>query len=542
MKRISIERSSFYRTLAAAGAAAVCLLAASPSRAESPVIHHNDPTMASLLNDARSAYPEIPGIAAAVIIDNDIYLAARGVRFRYSVVEVPLQETDAFQLGSVSKALTGALLAKEVDLGNLSWNTTLAASLPDLFLSVPSFSYLTVTAAQLSAHTSGTPYDTMAHVNHVGDAADDYASVPDLVTRRLNYAHDAVLDTPLFSPGTGVSYDGSHILAVAMMERATGNAYEDLMEALLFAPLGMTHAKWTPDAVEHSWSGSGAPIPHDSAAVGLRSPVDGVSASIEDVARFAHMSLWRPQDATHFYSASARDAIRTAVKGSNYSPGFAVNVNNRAGGLELGHTGSNGSNWSIVAIWPNRKMAIVVLTNYAHDYDAAGAGWVYNQIANYAGIAWPNVIPQAFPSTGAATYHATQATAVDGNGNPAVYSAAYAATKAFDGDYGTRWAAPAGVTNARLNVTLPAASTVSSAVINEAGPLPKAGTSAKEFRVQHFDLYVSAGTTTYLAASGDHIGPNLEIPLNHTYYGITSASLHMQGTNGPTLSEFHLLP
>jgi len=327
-----------------------------------------------------------------------------------------------------------------------------------------------------------------------------------------------------------------------MMERATNIPYEGLMQNLLFLPLGMTHAKWTPDAYEHSWSGSGAPVPHNSATAGLRSPVGGVSASIEDVARFAHMSLWRPQDATHFYSASARDALRTAVKGSNYSPGFSVDVNNRAGGLELWHTGSNGSNWSVVAIWPNRKMAIVVLTNYAHDFNAAGAGWVYNQIADYAAIAWPNVMTQSFPNTGAATYQATVASAVDGNGNQAVYGAGYEATKAFDGNYNTRWASPAGVTDATLEVTLPASSTVSRVVINEAGPFAKAGTSAQEFRVQHFDLYVSTGTSTYLAASGDHIGPNLQIPLNQTYYGITSASLHMQGTNGPTISEFHLLP
>jgi CubicO group peptidase (beta-lactamase class C family) len=499
-----------------------------------PIIHRNDPTMGALLETARASYPEIPGIAAALIVNDDIYLAVRGVRD--TVTKTPLEETDAFPLGWTTTGLTGALLAKEVDLGTLSWETTLGETFPDLFPASAQAAYQTVTVAQLASYTSGLPTNTTAS-QLGGDAANDYASRASLIERRLLYTGDALRDSPVYPPGTGTLIAGGPVIAAAMLERATQVPYETRMQKNFFEPLGMTHSKWTADVLGHDYTGK--PIAYS--VVGMRSPQFGVCQSIEDFARFAYMFLRSPR-VPPYYSAAADQRLRTAMKGGTMTPSLSTSPDNASGGAGFGFAGSTGSAYSDLDIRPNRHEAILLLTNYTGNAAGswgAGAQWVADQLKQHAESYFPNadIPPASYPYRTSPTFQ-IQAGAVQVTSPVAT---GFEPVRLFDGNYDTAWDAGVGVTEATITVDLPAPSEIAGVVINEVGPIALGGTGALTYGITHFDLTLSDGAAQYPALSGDHVGPNMEVHFAHSYSGIKSASLTLSGTS-PALSEFQLLP
>jgi CubicO group peptidase (beta-lactamase class C family) len=508
-----------------------------------PCIHHDDPKITAILESARSAYPEIPGIAAAFIVGNDVYLSARGVRDTTS--NAPLQETDTFALWLDSTSLTAALLAKEVDLGNLSWSMTLSDVFPELFTDpgAPSNVYANVTVAQLATHTAGLRLDTSASHSGTGDALFDYSGTPSVADRRYFFTRDAIQDPPLFSPGTARSISMGHILAASVLEHLVHRSYEDLIREDLFAPLFMTHSKWVPDVLGHRWNGSGTPTPVIYDDLHMRNPELGICQSIEDFARFAYMSLCLP-GAPRYYSDTARDVLRAAGKGGEMTPGFGTDADNGSGGVQLWLAGSSGSDLSIIDLRPNRNQAVVLLSNYVEaGGGAAGVTWVANQLYQNSAN-FPNVTPPSFPFVTSPTYGASQASVqvTSPSGGAGVSGAGYEAAKAFDGNYSTYWAPGPGVTDATLIVDLPAPARVTGAVINEVGPSSVGGSAAVvAFGITHFDLILSDGNTQTVVASDDHIGPNLEIRFPPTPQAISRASLRVQGSS-LAISELQLLP
>jgi hypothetical protein len=96
---------------------------------------------------------------------------------------------------------------------------------------------------------------------------------------------------------------------------------------------------------------------------------------------------------------------------------------------------------------------------------------------------------------------------------------------------------------------LPAPTNVWHVVINEGGPfgatpaIPSVrlpGLSLAEYRIKSYALFLSNGTTEWLAARGTSIGANKIVAVNGK--NITRARLEVVGTWCPTISEFHLLP
>ena len=68
---------------------------------------------------------ELPALAAAVITDGRLSaLGATGVR--KAGTNVSVTRSDAFHIGSCTKAMTATLLAILIDQGRLRWETTLA--------------------------------------------------------------------------------------------------------------------------------------------------------------------------------------------------------------------------------------------------------------------------------------------------------------------------------------------------------------------------------------------------------------------------------
>ncbi|MBW8812694.1 MAG: beta-lactamase family protein [Caulobacterales bacterium] len=140
-------------------------------------------------------------------------------------LRVPNTPQSKFQIASVSKPLTAAVILKLVERGQVDIGAPVSAYVPEY----PAGRDITI--EQLLTHTSGVP---------------DINGLPvyeDLSLRRRTPADvvAAFKDAPLqFRPGSAYAYSNSNYALLALViERVTGQPYGEVMQRELFAPLGM---------------------------------------------------------------------------------------------------------------------------------------------------------------------------------------------------------------------------------------------------------------------------------------------------------------
>ena len=172
-----------------------------------------------------------PGAVAVRVTMQRIDVSVAGVR---RVAGAAVQPTDRFPVGSLTKSMTATLAALLVQDGRIAWDARLLSVLPEL-AGAARADYAGVTLRDLLAHRSG--------LFAAADAA-QLAQVPELagtaLEQRLQFTTWALSRTPAVRPGQQTEYsNGSYVAAAAMLERVTGVAYETLIQARLFQPLGI---------------------------------------------------------------------------------------------------------------------------------------------------------------------------------------------------------------------------------------------------------------------------------------------------------------
>ena len=141
-----------------------------------------------------------------------------------------LRIDDAFQLSSDSKMFTAeAIMLLKAD-GKLNYDDEVRKYIPE-------FPYEGVTVRHLLNHCSGLPrYDSMA---------DEFW--PD---RRKPFSNEALIamlvahrPEPYGTPGGGYFYNNiNYALLASVVERVSGQHFEDFMRERIFEPCGMTHS------------------------------------------------------------------------------------------------------------------------------------------------------------------------------------------------------------------------------------------------------------------------------------------------------------
>ncbi len=198
------------------------LLAACSSRA--PYAASTDRARAII--ESYVAVTGVPGLQVAVAVDGRIvWSEAFGVADREAgVVATP---ESRFRIASISKLMTGTLVAKLAEAGILDLDRPLGEFVPDL----PS-TWHGITARMLVHHTSG-----IAHYRDAEDGLDTthYASTAAALAR--------FRDRPLaHSPGAGETYSSyAYTLLARVVEAATNRPFVEVMEAEVLRPLGMHH-------------------------------------------------------------------------------------------------------------------------------------------------------------------------------------------------------------------------------------------------------------------------------------------------------------
>ena len=233
---------------------------------------------------------DLPALAIGTISGDHIEVAVAGVRSVNSPVPVELQ--DRFRLGSVSKSITGLVVAKLIDRGLLDWDAKLGELLADINVR-PEFRDVTI--EQLMQNRGGVPFypETKLFKSDAGGSA---------VAQRAAFAAKVLSQAPVNKPGTAYQYSNAGWSIVGhIAERVAKRPWEELVQVEIFDPLQMVNAGvgW-PATVARPNQPLGhtlvddtlSPQPIDTErypfAVG---PAGDVHCSIEDFARYAQAHL-----------------------------------------------------------------------------------------------------------------------------------------------------------------------------------------------------------------------------------------------------------
>ena len=308
----------------------------------------------------------IPGLAVAVVHGGKtLYAKGFGVRdIRAGDGQQNRVDADTvFQLASLSKPLGATVVAHQVGIGAIGWDTPIASKLPWFQLSNPDIARM-VTVGDLYSHRSGLP-------DHAGDLLEDLG-----YDRR--YVLDHLRDLPLDPFRISYAYTNFGLTAAAEAVAAgAGERWEDLAAEVLYRPLGMTSTSSRfadyaarPDRAVGHIHVDGKYEPEYVRDADAQSPAGGVSSSVNDVARWMTMLLadgsyggHRIVDPKALQPAltpqiTSDRATEPAMRSGFYGYGFNVGTN-AAGRVQLSHSGAfelgAGSNFLMI---PSADVAI----------------------------------------------------------------------------------------------------------------------------------------------------------------------------------------
>ena len=173
-----------------------------------------------------------PGISAAVAIDGQLVWAGSAGWANLERQKAMTPDTQ-FRIGSTSKSLTAALLAKMVESNKLD----LDAPISNYSIGRMNPDWLSITPRQLASHTSGIPHY---------DNNTDWSGIIKIM--RLDSHYDDVVESialfdssdALFSPGESFEYSSlGTVLLSAVMQQAYQQNFHTLMKEHIFTPLNM---------------------------------------------------------------------------------------------------------------------------------------------------------------------------------------------------------------------------------------------------------------------------------------------------------------
>jgi CubicO group peptidase (beta-lactamase class C family) len=338
---------------------------------------------------------EVPGLALAIVKDGQVVLSnGYGVRRMGSPERVDGQT--GFGIASNSKVFTATALAMLVEEGKVEWDAPVIRYLPWFAMYDP-FVTRELTIRDLLVHRSG-----------LGLGAGDLLWWPPSTYDRKEIARRLRYIKPATSFRSAYAYDNVlYLVAGEVIEAVSGMSWEEFVRTRILEKVGMAHS-----AVRHSAAGEGGNVatPHAMVNGAVRpvapflsdntNPAGGIVSGAEDMARWvmAQLDSGRVSATSRVWSAAStrqiwRDVTPTPIGGAlpglehlrpNFS-GYALGLGVRdyRGHKLLQHTGGLPGYVSKVAMVPDLRLGVVVLTN--QESGEAFESIVYHVLDHYLG-------------------------------------------------------------------------------------------------------------------------------------------------------------
>jgi len=321
--------------------------------------------MSAGLDYILDGHPEFFGVALVARQGAPLYLSARG--FRDPLQQVPSDTAAVFELASVSKVFTSAVILQLVQDRRIRLEDSLRYFFPEL-------PYQSITIRHLLSHTSGLP-DYQAIMDSHWDKT-RVAGNEDCLEFLARYHPPAN-----FRPGQQYEYSNSgYLILASIAEQVTGKPFRELLKERVFRPAGMTLTDIRTAAEKRNipamaWgfvtdSTSGRFVSADSLVssnytvwLGNRRGPGRVSSTARDLLRF---------DRAFFGGKILSDSIRHVAmeqgilpdgKPTEYGLGWEI----RKPGEIFGHSGNNPGYRTLFLHHHGRQECIILLSNNAFD-------------------------------------------------------------------------------------------------------------------------------------------------------------------------------
>jgi CubicO group peptidase (beta-lactamase class C family) len=312
---------------------------------------------------------DVPGASIAVLAGGHVATAAAGVLNLDT--GVPATEDSLFQIGSITKLYTAALVMQLVEEGKVDLDVPVVTYLPELKLRDVGVADA-VTLRHLLTHTSGI----------AGDHFPDLGRGEDVVARYVASCAELGQLHPL---GATMSYcNVGFVIAGRIVEQLTGQSWDEALASRIITPLGLDRTFTHPEDVLRFRSALGHNedegrlqtvsqwgLPRSCGPAGL------ICATAADVVAFAQMHLEEgcAVDGRQILTAESIVAMREPqvavpdpdTMGSHV--GLAWFVFDGDGPGVYGHNGGTIGQAAFLRVVPDAGVAIALLTNGGHVLD-----------------------------------------------------------------------------------------------------------------------------------------------------------------------------
>lgn len=226
-----------------------------------------------------------PGVSIAIVHKNGPEWVA-GLGIAEVASQRPVTADTLFRIGSTSKAFASMSILLLADQGRLSLEDPVHKWAPDVWFDNPWEATDPVRVVNLLEHTTG--WDDMHFREYAKQA-------PDSMTLKEGLDYDHHSRTSRWQPGTRMSYCNSGPpVAAYIVEKITGQRFEDFVEQNLFAPIGMKRATYfePPARAATTLYHDDGKTPYSYWHILLR-PAGAINASANDMAAYVQFYLNR---------------------------------------------------------------------------------------------------------------------------------------------------------------------------------------------------------------------------------------------------------
>ena len=295
----------------------------------------------------------VPGVAVAVI-KGDRVIVAKGYGEANVELHVPVTRETVFQSGSLGKQFAAVLVMHEVEEGKLALDDPISRYLPG----APA-AWQSITVRNLLTHTSG----IATYASRDVDFRRDYSE-----EELLKMAYGLPLE---FAPGSRWSYSNTgYLLLGILIHQVSGHFYGDLLQAQVFAPLGMRSARIISEADIVPNRSAGYEL-HDGelknqswVAPTLNTTADGaLYLSLDD-----YIAWDRGLRSRALLTGADWQAIYTPVtlrSGATYPYGFGWDVEEALGAPWYHHGGAWQGFRTFISRYLADELTVIVLANLA---------------------------------------------------------------------------------------------------------------------------------------------------------------------------------
>lgn len=311
---------------------------------------------------------ELPGLAIGVIEDNRV-VYARGFGVQHlNRKNDAVTPRSLFHMASITKPFVATSIMQLVEQGKIDLDSPVLKYLA--YFRIADERYKTITVRQMVTHTSGMPdvenYE-WDNPQYDGGALERY--VRGLTGFKL-----------LFEPGTSFRYSNMAFEVLGdLIAKVSGESFEAYVQRHILTPLGMKDSTLLVKQADqklmtwgHELDGDGRPFPSKVCPYNrMHSPSSNLHSSVVDMARWAIANMRRGElDGRRILKESTYDVMWKPARAIGPPGGTTRNavgiswfLSEHRGHASVGHGGGDTGYRTDIAMLPERKIAVVWMTN-----------------------------------------------------------------------------------------------------------------------------------------------------------------------------------